>query len=63
MGLACLEPLLAHGPWVALVALLLILGIQAAAKLIGLRWACKGADPKDRPGIIKAVAELFRWRR
>jgi hypothetical protein len=41
----------------------MVLGVPACAKLIALTIAVRGADPKDRPNIIKAVAELFRWRR
>lgn len=54
-----LETVLAHGPW----AIALAVGVPVAGKIIALVVALRGADPKDRPGIIKAVAELFRWRR
>jgi hypothetical protein len=47
------------GPW----AIGLTLGIPVAGKIIVVLIALRGSDPKDRPNIIKAVAELFRWRK
>jgi hypothetical protein len=53
------DPVLAHGPW----AIALAVGVPVAGKVIITAVALRGADPKDRPAIIRAVAELFRWRR
>jgi hypothetical protein len=30
-------------------------------KIIMLMWATRGAEPKDRPAIIKALAKMTRW--
>ncbi|MFG1917316.1 hypothetical protein [Micromonospora sp. NPDC048898] len=59
MGLANLEPVLTATPWMAAA----IVGVPVAGKIVITAVALRGAGPKDRPGIIKAVAELFRWRR
>ncbi|MFD6265523.1 hypothetical protein ACFWFK_30870 [Micromonospora chalcea] len=59
MGLSNLEPLASTGPWVAAAAV----AVPVAGKIIITVVALRGTDPKDRPTIIKAVAELFRWRR
>ncbi|MEU2661192.1 hypothetical protein [Micromonospora sp. NPDC007220] len=59
MWIANLEMLVNSGPELVLAAI----GLPVAGKLIALAVATRGADPKDRPNIIKAVAELFRWRR
>jgi hypothetical protein len=59
VGITELAPVVEHGPW----AIALALGVPVAGKIIITAVALRGADPKDRPGIIKAVAELFRWRR
>ncbi|KOX14984.1 hypothetical protein ADK66_03005 [Micromonospora sp. NRRL B-16802] len=59
MGLSNLEPFVGAGPWVVAAAI----GVPVAGKIIITALALRGTDPKDRPGIIKAVAELFRWRR
>ncbi|MFJ6198858.1 hypothetical protein [Micromonospora sp. NPDC092111] len=59
MWIANLEPFVGTGPWVVVA----VIGVLVAGKLIALALATRGAEPKDRPGIIKAVAELFRWRR
>ncbi|MBM0258955.1 hypothetical protein [Micromonospora sp. 4G55] len=59
MGLANLEPLLGAGPLTVAAAV----AVPVAGKIIITALALRGTDPKDRPGIIKAVAELFRWRR
>ena len=56
--MSVLQPLLAHGPW----AVGLALGVPACAKLIALMIALRGSKPSERSDIIKAVAELFRWR-
>jgi hypothetical protein len=39
------------------------IGVPVVGKIIITAIALRGSDPKDRPNIIKAVAELFRWRR
>ncbi|MFF5181764.1 hypothetical protein ACFY2Q_27360 [Micromonospora sp. NPDC000316] len=59
MGLSNLEPFISAGPWVVTAAL----GVPVVGKIIVTALALRGTHPKDRPGIIKAVAELFRWRR
>lgn len=59
MGLANLEPALAASSWVAAA----IVGVPVAGKIIITAMALRGADPRDRPAIIRAVAELYRWRR
>lgn len=59
MWIANLEPVMGAGPWVVAA----VIGVPVAGKLIALALATRGTEPKDRPGIIKAVAELFRWRR
>lgn len=59
MAIADLAPVVEHGPW----ALALAVGVPVAGKIIITAVALRGAEPKDRPSIIKAVAELFRWRR
>jgi hypothetical protein len=58
MGLTDLEPVLSHSP----LAVAVVVGVPVAGKIIITAVALRGADPKDRPNIIKAVAELFRWR-
>ncbi len=45
--------------WTVAVAL----GITALAKIIIVCVALHGAPPKDRPNIISALAEMFRWWR
>jgi hypothetical protein len=59
VGLSVIEPVLSHGPW----AVALVVGVPVAGKLVALGIALRGVDPKDRPSIIRAVAELFRRRR
>lgn len=51
-----LEPLLAASPW----ALIAAVGIPAAMKVAIAVVALRGSDPKDRPTILKALAEVFR---
>ena len=50
--------LLATAPWVIAVVVL-SMGIP---KVIALWLALRDTKPSDRPGIIKALAELFRSR-
>jgi hypothetical protein len=57
--IADLGSFVAHGPWVVA----LVVGIPMAGKIIITALALRGSEPKDRPNIIKAVAELFRWRK
>jgi hypothetical protein len=59
VGFADLAPVVEHGPW----ALALAIGVPVAGKIIITAVALRGSEPEDRPNIIKAVAELFRWRR
>ncbi|MEU2661208.1 hypothetical protein [Micromonospora sp. NPDC007220] len=59
VGLANLEPFVGASPYVVAAAI----GVPVAGKIVITALALRGTDPKDRPGIIKAVAELFRWRR
>lgn len=56
MDFGGLEPLANHGPW----AVALVVGVPVAGKIIITTLALRGSQPKDRPNIIKAVAELFR---
>ena len=58
MGLTNIEPFLGVSPWIAAA----VVGVPVAGKIIVVALALRGTDPKDRPNIIKAVAELFRWR-
>lgn len=54
-----LEPLIEANPWLAaLVAAVMIAG--PAARVIIFVWGIRGAEPKDRVTLIKALAELFR---
>ncbi len=58
------ESVLIAAPWVVLAGLV----VTAIAKVVIVRMALRGADPRDRPGIIRSCAELFRvhwwpWRR
>ena len=50
--------LITAGPWVVALAL----AVPVVGKIIALALALRDSDPKDRPNIIRAVAELFRWR-
>lgn len=59
MGFTDLAPVVQHGPW----AIALAVVVPVAGKIIITALALRGSEPKDRPSIIKAVAELFRWRR
>jgi hypothetical protein len=59
VGLVNLEPILFQSPWCFAAAV----GVPVAGKVIVVLMLARDADPKDRPGIIKAVAELFRWWR
>jgi hypothetical protein len=59
VGLTDLAPVVEHGPW----AIALVIGMPIVGKIIITAVALRGSEPKDRPNIIKAVAELFRWRR
>ncbi|GAA3753513.1 hypothetical protein GCM10022379_21980 [Micromonospora maritima] len=59
MWIASLEPLISAGPTVVAA----VLGVPVAGIVLIIAIALRGTDPKDRPGIIKAVAELFPWRR
>lgn len=59
MGFTDLAPAVEHSPWAFALAVM----VPIAGKIIITAIALRGADPKDRPNIIKAVAELFRWRR
>jgi len=50
---------LSHSPW----AIAVLIGVPVAGKILITAVALRGSEPKDRPNIIKAVAELFRWGR
>ena len=54
-----LQPVVEHGPW----AVAIVVGVPVAGKIIITALALRGSEPRDRPNILKAVAELFRWRR
>lgn len=57
MGLEKFEPYLSASPWAGVA----LIGLLVAGRIIVVCVALRGAEPKDRPHIIKAVAELFRW--
>ncbi|MEU7981414.1 hypothetical protein AB0B63_23165 [Micromonospora sp. NPDC049081] len=57
MGLTHLEPFVGAGPW-----LVIAFAVPAAGRIIITALALRGTNPKDRPSIIKALAELFRGR-
>jgi hypothetical protein len=56
--LSNLEPLVGASPWVVTA----VIGILVTGKIIALVVATRGADPKLRPAIIKALTGFFRWR-
>ncbi|MFK3983121.1 hypothetical protein ACI2K4_22430 [Micromonospora sp. NPDC050397] len=61
-----LQSIAGLGSWVVLAGVVgSALGVifPVLGKIIIAALALRGADPKDRPSIIKAIAELFRWRR
>ena len=58
-GAAWLDSVLSHSPW----AIAVLIGVPVAGKILITAVALRGSEPKDRPNIIKAVAELFRWGR
>jgi hypothetical protein len=53
------EPFVTMSPMLAAA----IVGLPVAGKTIVATLALRGAESKDRAGIVKAVSELFRWRR
>ncbi|GIJ75992.1 hypothetical protein SAMN05443287_106200 [Micromonospora phaseoli] len=59
MWIVNLEPFISAEPTAVAAAL----GVPVAGIVLIIAIALRGTDPKDRPAIIKAVAELFRWRR
>ncbi|WP_158499151.1 hypothetical protein [Micromonospora haikouensis] len=58
MWIANLEPVMGAGPWVVAA-----IGVPVAGMIIITYIALRGTEGKDRAAIIKAIAELFRWRR
>jgi hypothetical protein len=48
-----------HAP----LLLLALAALSGATKVVVICIAIRGAKPADRAEIIRAVAELFRWRR
>ncbi|MFJ2084162.1 hypothetical protein ACIOBK_16640 [Micromonospora chokoriensis] len=56
MSIATLEAFISAGPTVVATAL----GVPVAGMVLIIAIALRGTDPKDRPSIIKAVAELLR---
>jgi hypothetical protein len=59
MDLEDVEPYLSRA-WVLLVGVVLIV----AAKVLVALVTTHGADPKDKPEILRAVGDMFRpWRR
>ena len=40
----------------------LIVGVSAITKIIIVCLALRGTSPAERPKIISALAEMFRWR-
>lgn len=59
MGSPVFQSVLDNCPWV----IVLVVGTPVAGKIVITALALRGAPPEARPGIIKAVAELFRWHR
>ena len=60
-----LHSIVALAPWTVLAGVVgSVLGVLApvAGKVIITALALRGTNPKERPSIIRAVAELF-WRR
>lgn len=55
-----IEPIASFGHWTVVLA---VIAPIAVAKVVVSIWVTRGADPKDRVAILKAVAELFRWWR
>lgn len=37
--------------------------VTAVGRIIIVCWSLRGTKPEDRPEIIRALAELFRWWR
>ena len=56
---AVVGKLFGAAPWMGIVYLAMALVLIPIALVIALREA----DPKERPAIIKALAELMPWRR
>jgi hypothetical protein len=55
-----LEPYLTHGPWVVAVAV----GLPVLAKVVVSLIVTRGAEPKEKAAILRAVGDMFRpWRR
>jgi Kef-type K+ transport system membrane component KefB len=59
VGFVELAPVIEHGLW----AIALVVVVPVAGKIIVTAIAVRGAKPTEKPAIIRAVAELFRWRR
>jgi hypothetical protein len=47
------------GPWAVLIPLALVT-VPYLAKVLMLRMALRGTEPKDRPAILKSFAEVLR---
>ncbi|MET8368310.1 hypothetical protein [Micromonospora profundi] len=55
-----LERYLTYGPWVAIVAV----GLPVFAKVVVALIVTKGAPPREKAAILRAVGDMFRpWRR
>jgi hypothetical protein len=37
--------------------------VTAAGRVVIVCWSLRGTQPEDRPEIIRALAEMFRWWR
>jgi hypothetical protein len=40
-----------------------VITVVVTGKVIIVCWSLRGTKPEDRPAIITALAELFRWWR
>jgi hypothetical protein len=59
LGVVDMVSIVAWWPAITLGAL----AVTAVVKIVVLRMALRDTKPEDRPAIITALAELFRWWR
>jgi hypothetical protein len=48
--------------WSPVIALGAVV-VTAVGRIIIICWSLRGTKPEDRPAIITALAEMFRWWR
>ncbi|MCW6005409.1 hypothetical protein K1W54_12570 [Micromonospora sp. CPCC 205371] len=54
-----LEPYLTHGPWLIVA----VVGLPVLAKVIVSLIVTRGAQPREKAAILRAVGDMFRsWR-